>query len=112
VLQSAFFTNVAGYSSRFVLTNTSSTAAPFTSVMITEAGNTCTAPVSPYAGTIPANGQLVVLASDVCSAFSGPKPRGAVEFTVSAPATSVTGVSYVQSPDMSISTNALQRPGM
>lgn len=105
-LQSPFFTTATGYNSRFVLTNTGATVAPFTGVALTEAGNTC-APGT-ITGTIPVNGQLVIRATDVCA---GSPIRGAVVFNIAAPNAQIQGETFTQSPDGTFTVTPLLRPG-
>lgn len=89
-LQSPWFSTADGYISRFVMTNTGTTAADYSATVITEDGNVCTTGAA-ASGTIPAGKQLVVAASDVCTAFSG-STRAAVEFTIAAPNNNIQGV--------------------
>lgn len=88
ILQTPWFSTATGWISRFVLTNTGSTAAPYSASCMAEAGNTPTAGVS-ATGTVPAGGQLILAATDVCT-FSG-ATRGAIEFTVNGPSASIQG---------------------
>jgi len=109
-LQSPFFTNFTGYSSRFILTNKSATDAAYTTSYLTETGNTCT-PGAGATGTIPANGQLVVLTRNVCSFTAGQPVRGAVVFTIAAPSSVIQGATYIQAPDGGVTTSGMMRPG-
>lgn len=111
LLQSPWFSTAAGYTSRFVLTNTGTNAATYTAVVKTETGNTCTTG-SGAAGTIPANGQLVVDASTICTAFSGANKRGAAVFTVNAPSANIQGAyNIVNATTGSVSVSNMMRPG-
>lgn len=97
VLQAPWFSTAPGYISRFILTNTGSTQAPFSVQIITETGNTCTAGSGTGGGTIPANGQFVVDASSLCTAFSGFNRATAI-FTINAPKSNIHGVFNIVNP--------------
>lgn len=103
VLQSPWFSTFGGgYTNRFVLMNTGSTAATYAATVQAEAGNTVTMG-SAQGGTIPAGGQLVVNASDVAT-FSG-NSRGTVSFTLNAPASQVKGTFQQVNPNTASVTN-------
>jgi hypothetical protein len=109
-LQSPWFNAGTAYISRFVLTNTGGTDAGYTASVITEDGNVCTTGTG-TTGTIGAGKQLVVLASDICTDFSG-NNRGAVEFTIAAPNSTIQGVyNIVNKTTGSISVSNMMRPG-
>ncbi len=97
VLQAPWFSTAPGYISRFILTNTGNTAAPFSVQILTETGNTCTAGSGTGGGTIPANGQFVVDASSLCTAFSGFNRATAI-FTINAPKSNIHGVFNIVNP--------------
>lgn len=108
-LQSPWFSTAAGYTSRFVLTNTGTTAAAYSTSCKVETGNTATAG-SGATGTIAAGKQLVLSATDICT-FSG-NTRGAVVFTISAPNSNIQGVyNIVNATTGSISVSNMMRPG-
>jgi len=109
-LQAPWFSGASGWISRFALTNTGSTAGTYTAAVITETGNVCTTGTG-ASGSIPANGQLTVNASDICTSFSG-ATRGAVVFTVASPTSSIQGVyNLVNATTGSVSTYPMLRPG-
>lgn len=89
VLQSPWFSTASGYISRFVLTNTSSSPAPYSTVVRTETGNTATLG-SAATGTVPANGTLVITATDLVT-FSG-NTRGTAIFTIAGAKSNIHGV--------------------
>lgn len=109
VLQTPWFSNASGWISRFVLTNTGTTAATYSSTCLAETGNTPTAGAS-ATGTVPAGGQLVMSASDVCT-FSG-ATRGAMVFTVNGPSANIQGTyTLVNASTGSSAISNMMRPG-
>jgi len=108
-LQSPWFSTAPGYISRFVFTNTSSSPAPFTISILTEAGNL---PIpTGISGTIPANGQYVVNASDIVAGFTG-VTRGAAIFTINGSTSHIQGLyQIVYAATGSISNTVMLRPG-
>lgn len=112
VLQAPLIQTTAGYITRFALTNTGSTPATFTTVVRTEAGNACTLGTG-TTGTIPANGQLVIAATDICTGFTaGQAARGAAIFTINAPTNNIQGVfQVVNAGSGSVSNTVMVRPG-
>lgn len=109
VLHSPWFSTAAGYISRFVLTNTGPNPVTYQTTCYAETGNTPTAGAA-ATGTIPATGQLVVNATDVCT-FSG-NTRGAIDFTIAAPNNVVQGAyNIVNATTGSISVSNMMRPG-
>lgn len=111
VLQAPLFQTPGGYLSRFALTNTGNSSATYTAVVRTETGNACTLG-SGQSGTIPANGQLVINASDLCTAFVGGATRGAAIFTINAPSGNIQGVSQLtHATTGAVSNTVMLRPG-
>lgn len=109
ILHSPWFSTAAGYISRFVLTNTGPNPVTYQTTCYAETGNTPTAGAA-ATGTIPATGQLVVSATDVCT-FSG-NTRGAIDFTIAAPNNVVQGAyNIVNATTGSISVSNMMRPG-
>ncbi len=109
-LQSPWFSTAGGYISRFVLVNSGTAAAPYTSRVITESGNVCTSG-SASTGTIAAGQQLVIDASAICSSLSS-LSRASVQFSVAAPNNTIQGVyNIVNQTTGSISVSNLVRPG-
>lgn len=109
VLQSPWFSTAAGYISRFILTNTGTTAASYSTTCQAESGNTATVGAS-ATGSIGAGKQLVLTATDVCT-FSG-NTRGTAIFTVNAPTANVQGAyNIVNATTGSISVSNMMRPG-
>ena len=88
-ISTPWFTIFPGYTSRFVLTNSGSTDAPYTTAVITESGVTATAG-SNASGTVPAGHTLVIDANTVTSAFSAGS-RGSVTFNIAAPPQNIMG---------------------
>jgi hypothetical protein len=84
-----WFTIFPGYTSRFVLTNSGTTPAPYTTTVITETGVTHTAG-SAATGTIAPGSTLVLDANTVTSAFSS-GTRGSVIFNIAAPSQNIIG---------------------
>ncbi|MFT5588334.1 MAG: hypothetical protein ACI9ZF_000499 [Bradyrhizobium sp.] len=110
-LQTPLFQNTTGYVSRFVLTNTSAVAAPYTVLTYGETGNTITAGAA-ITGTVPANGMLVVPADTVAASFSG-APRGFAVFNVAAPSNAIQGVfQIVNSATGAVSNTIMVRSGV
>lgn len=111
-LQSTLMQTNPGYFIRVALSNTGNTAANYSAVVRTEAGNTCTPGVG-ATGTIPANGMLVVETDTICTAFTaGQGARGTAIFTISAPSTSIQGIQQLfNKANGGISNNQLVRPG-
>lgn len=89
VLDTPYLTVNRNYISRVIFTNTSSKPVGYSAVVVTDDGATGTLGAS-GTGTIPANANLQINASDLVS-FSD-KPRGAVRFIISAPNTAVQAV--------------------
>jgi hypothetical protein len=82
---------------RFVLTNTSSTDAPYTAVTTAGPTNSTTDPTNTVTsqianGIIPANGQKIIEGSALPIFSNANTPRGFVVFTVAAPSTAIKGV--------------------
>ena len=111
-LQSTLMQTNPGYFIRVALSNTGNTAANYSAVVRTEAGNTCTPGVG-ASGTIPANGMLVVETDTICTAFTaGQGARGTAIFTISAPSTNIQGIQQLfNKANGGISNNQLVRPG-
>lgn len=108
-LQTPWFSNASGWLSRFVLTNTGTVAASYSTTCLAETGNTATLGAS-ATGSIAANSQLVLTASDVCT-FSG-ATRGAAVFTVNAPNANVQGTyTLVNATTGSSAVSNMMRPG-
>lgn len=91
-LMSPWFSISTGYISRFFISNTSAVSFPCTVTMISETGNTLT-PGSVTSVTVPANGMVQVLASDIL-ASAATASRAAAIFSCNAPRGNVNG-SYV-----------------
>jgi hypothetical protein len=109
-LQAPWFSTAGGYISRFVLTSTHTADAGYTAAVITETGNVCTTGAG-ATGTIPAGKQLVIAATDVCTALST-NSRAAVVFTIAAPTTKIQGVyNIVNATTGSVSVSPMVRPG-
>lgn len=110
-LTSPWFTLASGWTSRFILTNTSSAAASYTVAVVTESGNTATTVPAGLSGSVPANGMVVVNASDIVSAFSG-STRGAATFTFQSGRANVNGVyQVVNATTGSITNQTMVSPG-
>ncbi len=110
-LTSPYFTLTSGWISRFILTNTSSTAATYTIAVTAEAGNTATTIPAGLSGSIPANGMVVINASDFVSAFSG-NARGAATFTFQSGRANINGVyQVVNATSGSVSNQTMVSPG-
>lgn len=111
-LQTTYFSNAPGYTTRFVLTNTGTSPASYSTACLAETGNTATLGAKATgsgASGIPAGGQLVLTSTDVC-AFSG-ATRGATVFTVNAPTGNVQGSYQVTSPNGGVAIAQMVRPG-
>lgn len=110
-LVSAWFTLSPGWLSRFILNNNSSQAATYTVTVVSETGNTLTLNSANLSGSIPANGMIVVNASDLVSAYTG-FPRAAATFTFAAQRTAVDGIGQtVNASTGSIANFVLVAPG-
>jgi hypothetical protein len=108
-LQAPLFQTTAGYISRFVLTNTSTVPVAYAAAVKGEDANVITIGAK-ASGTIPANGMVVVAASDIAT-FSG-NPRGFAVFDISGSDTSVAGVfQIVNVATGSVSNTTMVRPG-
>ncbi len=112
-LQSPWFSfGGTRYISRFFFMNTGAAAAQCTSTALAETGNTLTVGSAGTTGfSIPAGGQVAVLATDVVSAATGPG-RAAVRFVCLAPSANIQG-RYVITDTTSgaLDSGALMRPG-
>lgn len=117
-LQSPWFNFAStAYISRFFLTNTGATAAICTPVAFGEAGNVLTLGQfgnSSAAGTntvtIPANGQLQILSTDIVASASVAS-RAAVRFTCAAPSSDIQGRYVVTHSSGAVDSATLLRPG-
>lgn len=110
-LQAPFVQLPPGWTSRIVLTNTSSVSRPYTLGVISETGNTVTTDTSKLTGTIPARGTTVIDLNTVLTGFTG-APRGTVNAVIAAPSTSVQGMyQIVNGATGSISNETMTRPG-
>ncbi len=111
-LQSPWFSfGGTRYISRFFFMNTSGAAAVCTATTLAETGNTLTAGTAAAGFTIPAGGQVAVLATDiVASATAG--GRAAVRFACAAPSAAIQG-RYVITDTLSgaLDSGTLLRPG-
>ena len=108
-LQAQFAQVPAGWISRIVLTNTGSLARPYTITAQTEDGTTATLGTA-AAGSIPANGTIVLNTADIVS-FAG-NPRGTLNVTVAGPNNDIQGLyQIVNGVTGSIANTALVRPG-
>ncbi len=119
-LQSPWFTlggTGSAYTSRFFLTNTGGSAVPCSVSFLSETGNTVTANNTPNAQgnsaagvTIPANGQVSVLATDLVTSFSG-NARAAVRFVCAGPTTNLQGTYVLTHSAGAVTTADMIRPG-
>ena len=101
-----------GWLSRMALTNTGSTARPYTIKVTGETGNTIG--TANLTGTVPANGTTVVDLKNVLTSFTGVDvaPRATLNVTVSGPNNQIQGLYQIVNPDKgSISNHVLVRPG-
>ena len=96
-LEMPWFTQVSGYISRFVLLNTGSSAATFNISILTESGNTVQANGINSSGSIPANQQYVINASDLVYSLSAGQRATAI-ITSNAPAGTLTGIYNLVQP--------------
>ena len=112
-LQSPWFSfGGTRYVSRFFFMNTGGTAAQCTAINLAETGNTLTGGSATTTGfSIPAGGQVAVLATDVVTAATG-AGRAAVRFACAAPSAAIQG-RYVITDTLSgaLDSGALLRPG-
>ncbi len=111
-LQSPWFSfGGTRYVSRFFFMNTGSTAAACTATVLTEAGNTVTAGTLAGGFSVPANGQLAVLATDI-AASATVAGRAAVRIACLAPSTNIQG-RYVITDSVSgaLDSGTMLRPG-
>ena len=99
-----------GWASRLVLTNTGSIARPYKVTLMGETGNVLTAG-SDVAGTVPANGTIVVDVAKLLGGFTA-APRATLNVTVAGPNNQIQGLYQIVNPDKgSISNHVLVRPG-
>ena len=109
VLQIPLAQTTSGYISRFVLTNTSSSAAAYSTSFLTEAGVSVAAG-SQATGTIPANGSVVINAADLMTITGA--PRATVIFTVAQNTNSIQGqYQIVNATTGSVSNTVMVRAG-
>jgi len=113
-LQSPWFTlggPGSAYISRFFLTNTAAAAVTCTVKLLTETGNVLT-PVATSV-TIPANGQLAVLGTDIAASagVTTVANRGAAIFLCPAPSTTIQGRYVVTHSSGAVDSGTLLRPG-
>ena len=98
-----------GWLSRLALTNTGSTARPYTIAVQGETGNTIS--TSNLTGTVPANGTTVIDLTTVLTGFTA-SPRATLNVTVAGPNNQIQGLYQIVNPDKgSISNHVLVRPG-
>lgn len=119
-LQSPWFTlggSGSAYISRFFLTNTGTTASLCTVAFLSETGNTVTANTTANAQgnsaagvTVPANGQVSVLATDLVTSLSG-LARAAVRFSCPSPSANIQGTYVVTHSSGAVATADMIRPG-
>lgn len=114
-LQAPVFYNNSAFVSRFVLTNTGTVDASYSTRCFGETGTTATLGTS-STGTIPAGGNVELISSNVCTLTSGGSafPRGTVVFTVNAPTGNIQGSYTIASGNSSltiVSITNLMRPG-
>jgi hypothetical protein len=110
-LTSPWFTLAPGWISRFILTNTSSQAAPYSISVVTESGNTATTVPAGLSGTVPANGMVVINAGDFVSSFSG-STRAAATFTFQSGRSNINGVyQVVNATSGAITNQTMVAPG-
>ena len=110
-LISPWFTLASGWISRWVLTNSSSTPATYAVVVSGEAGNTITANPAGATGTVPANGMVVINASDIVTSVSG-NTRAQVTFTFAAARSTIDAIyQTVNAATGSISSQTMVAPG-
>lgn len=104
------FQTTTGFISRFVLTNTGSSAATFTLRVYAETGNTPT--LGTTSGSIPATGMTVLDANTVVTGWTtGQAPRGQCVFTINAPSANVQGLyQIVSSSTGALSNYVMKRP--
>lgn len=99
----------SGWLSRLALTNTGSTARPYTIAVQGETGNTIS--TSNLTGTVPANGTTVIDLTTVLTGFTA-SPRATLNVTVAGPNNQIQGLYQIVNPDKgSISNHVLVRPG-
>ena len=110
VLQMPLAQTTPGYVSRFILTNTSSTAAAYTTRLMTEAGVTAVAGAA-ATGMIPAMGSVTIVASDLMT-ITGIAMRATVEFTVAQNSNQIQGqYQVVNMTTGAVSNTVMVRPG-
>ena len=101
----------SAYISRFFLTNTGSAPVTCTVTTLSEAGNVLTAGPAVINGvTIPGNGQVAVLGTDVVVAASVAN-RGAVRFACPAPSANIQGRYVLTHSSGAVDSGTLLRPG-
>lgn len=108
-LQASFVQVPAGWLSRIVLTNTGSTARPYTITALTEDGSTVVLGTA-ATGSVPARGTIVLNTADIAS-FTG-VPRGALNVNVAGPDNSIQGLyQIVNATTGAVSNTVMVRPG-
>lgn len=100
-----WFSRAEGYISRFVLVNRSATDAPFTVEVLPEVGNAVKAQIV-SGGTVPARGMVVLLASQLVTAFEK-MPRAAAVFRVQAPDDQIEALYNIVNPATGSVSNTL-----
>lgn len=88
-----WFSTAAGYSSSFIFTNRGATDATFSVSVITEPGNSVVQ--GQTTGVIPAQGQLILPASNIVSTFTG-SSRAGVVFTINGANSDIEGMYQIQ----------------
>lgn len=110
-LTTPWMTFATGWTSRVILTNSSSADATYAVAVKGEAGNTVTANATGATGTVPANGMVVVNASDIVTSISG-NTRFAATFTFAAARTTIDGMAQaVNAATGAISSVTMVSPG-
>lgn len=100
-----------GWISRMALTNTGSTARPYTIKVQSETGNTIG--TNNLTGTVPANGTTVIDLTKVMISYTPDmSPRATLNVTVSGPNNQIQGLYQIVNPESgSISNHVMVRPG-
>ncbi len=110
-LQAPLFQLPPGWLCRFVLTNTSSKPAPYTTTFLNEAGVKVTAGTK-ATGTISAKSTLVLEGADVVSVTGTTTPRGTAIFKVDAPNSSIQGLyQLINAATGAVTNHVMVRPG-
>lgn len=110
-LQAPLVQTTGAYVSRFILTNTGTTAADYTGIVTAGPGSTVTANGT-LTGTVPAGGSVIIEGAAMPTFGAGGPLRGFAVFTVAGPNNNIQGVYQITNISSgAVSNTVMVRPG-